>query len=91
MKSLDEILHDFAQEYSSADYLYSEENGVKPNLNWRAKNASKAILELIRAKMPRKRVDTELGDECCFTDEQWSFDKGVNKAIAEMEKALGEL
>lgn len=51
---LRDILYKFAEEYSAADYLHSEENEIKPNLNWRVKNATNKIKELVCSTVPDK-------------------------------------
>lgn len=51
---LRDILYKFAEEYSAADYLHSEENGIKPNLNWRVKNATNKIKELVCSTVPER-------------------------------------
>ncbi len=56
---LRDILYKFAEEYSAADYLHSEENGIKPNLNWRVKNATNKIKELVCSTVPEeKRIES---------------------------------
>lgn len=62
MKNLREQIAKIMQEYSDADYLHSEENGRKPNLNLKVDAILKAVREATPESKKHILIESNLED-----------------------------